>query len=202
LASLYESGGSAPGTSGTLCSLQLADNGDADTNVTITTEDLRGGMVMEDVKSANIIAPGCTITFAVDCFVQSTTGPPITAQMFTDWQTFGSPDCWCYARQCYGDVNGTRSGGIALGWWYVGAPDISIMSSAWRVKEPPKGSGILSIPGGICADINHAASGGIALGWWRVGAPDISIMSANWRIKEPPKGSGVPTDCVLNPVAP
>ena len=208
IASLYNAtteAAKAPGMSGTLFKLQLAGNGDDDTNVSIVAEALRGGAVMESVGapsivSANIIAPGCSPTGLSDCF--GAIGAEVTQDEYDAWVAFGKPDCWCYARQCYGDTDGLKAGGAYTGWWYVGAADINLLSAAWKVKEPPKGSGIASIPNGICADFDHSQAGGTYTGWWRVGAGDINIMSTNWKVKEPPKGSGVPADCVANPILP
>ena len=149
VASLYNKTtepGKAPLKTGTLFKLQLAPNLDASTNVTITAEPLRGGLVMEDVKKANLISTGCTVTF--DCFPQGGVGG-IAA--YNDWVSFGKPDCWCWTRQCHGDANNGKEGSTATGWFYVGTGDLTILSSGWKVKEPPKGSGILSIPNGICA---------------------------------------------------
>jgi hypothetical protein len=206
IASLYNAtteAAKAPGMSGTLFKIQIAGNGDATTNVSIAAEALRGGAVMEDVASANIVAPGCTADFTL-CFVQSATGPAITQDMIDDWEAWGRPDCWCWARQCYGDTNNDKQGSTRLGWQYVGSADIDLIAAAWQILEPPKGSGIAgrSLNGidFICADVNHAQQGSTRLGWQRVGSADIGVLSANWQVLEPPKGSGVPADCVANPV--
>ena len=202
IASLYNAtteAAKAPGMSGTLFKLQLAGNGDDDTNVSIVAEALRGGAVMESVGapsivSANIIAPGCPVDF-IGCFE----GPLVTQDEYDDWDAFGRPNCWCNANQCYGDVNNGKEGGAYLGFYYVGVQDLNLLSATWQVKEHPKGSGILSIPNGICADFNHDKEGGAYLGFYRVGVQDLNILAASWQVKEPPKGSGLDADCVANP---
>ena len=206
IASLYNAtteAGKAPGMSGTLFKLKIDGNGDDDTTVAIAAEALRGGAVMESVGapsivSANIVAPGCSMTGLADCF--GAIGAEVTQAEFDDWDTFGKPDCWCYARQCYGDVNNTAEGTKFGGWFFVGVDDLTLLSSAWQVKEPPKGSGIASIPNGICADFSHSQEGTKFGGWFRVGVDDLTLLSQNWQVKEPPKGSGVPADCVANPI--
>jgi hypothetical protein len=152
--------------------------------------------VLESVASANLIASGCAVSG--DCFA----GPLVTQAEYDDWVLFGKPDCWCYANQCYGDTDGNKEGGKFTGWWYVGSADITLLSAAWKVKEPPKGPGIATITDGICADFDHQKEGGKFTGWWRVGSGDITIMSTNWKVKEPPKGVGLPADCVTSPVTP
>jgi hypothetical protein len=77
---------------------------------------------------------------------------------------------------------------------YVSTTDLNLLVSAWLIKEPPKGSGILSIPNGICADFGHNQEGGRS-GWMRVSTADLNILVGNWLVKEPPKGSGIPGDC-------
>lgn len=195
LASLYDPDtepGKAPGTTGVLFRLELAANGDADTTVTITPEDTRGGIVMENVASATLVSSGCTVTF--DCFPQDGIGG-ITA--YNDWVAFGKPDCWCWTRQCHGDADNASEGSSYAGWIYVGANDLTVMSTAWLIKEPPKGLGIGTIPGAICADFDHAKEGSSYAGWIRVGANDLTLMAQQWLVKEPPKGTGVPADCPL-----
>jgi hypothetical protein len=149
---------------------------------------------MEDVQHAEIDAPGCTVTFAGPCFA----GPKVTAAMFTDWQTFGEPECWCYANQCYGDADGQQE--FESGWFFVGPGDVASLAGAWKVREAPKGPGILSVPGGICADFDHQQE--FESGWFRVGPGDVGILAAYWKVREPPKGPGLLADCVDNPVAP
>ena len=112
---------------------------------------------------------------------------------YDDWVTFGKPECWCNPRQCHGDANNRKE--YNDGWYYVGDLDLEILQAGWRVKEPPKGSGILSVPNGICADFNHTKEGSKFVGWYRVGVGDLTILSQYWLVKEPPKGSGVPADC-------
>ena len=143
--------------------------------------------------------PGCDTTVDVvvsegsDCYI----GQPDEA----DWTEVGRPRCWCYDRQCHGDADGILHGSAFAGYWWVGQPDLDIMSLGWLVKEPPKGSGIIGLttPGGkqvVCADFGRDLHGSAFAGYWYIGQPDLDEMSLYWLEKNPPKGSGVPDDCV------
>lgn len=205
LASLYDMDtGTPPGQSGTLFKFPINFNGDASTTVSITAEPLRGGIVMEEPGDegdygATIVPQGCTISGEPLCFPTAGIGG-ITA--YNDWRAFRRPACWCNSRQCHGDANGAYEQAGAKIWW-VGAADTNVITQAWKVKEPPKGSGIKGVMSTfypdvpiICADFDHTAEvAGAKV--WRVGAQDITAMTAWWKVKEPPKGSGVPADCPL-----
>ncbi len=191
MASLYFPPGdgspNAPGTSGDLFTI-VVDN---DCNVTIVENAIRGGVILTDGADASISA---SVYNHVGCL-------PKAASYYATWVAMGQlgktgrPGCWCFARQCYGDADGDDEGGFITGYWYVGIPDLDIMSGAWLVKEPGKGPGIASVPNGICADFDHDDEGGFITGYWRVGIPDLDIMSGTWLVKEPPKGPGIGSDC-------
>jgi len=162
------------------------------------------------IPDGNVIRtdpPYCTTTIcgsAVDIVVS--TGPCEEEECYAgqpyydDWVAFGSPECWCYPRQCHGDADGLAQGTLKLGFKYVDTWDLDIMSAGWQVKEPPKGPGIagLSAHGvpAICADFDHLAQGTLKLGFKRVDTWDLDLMSAYWQVKEPPKGTGTPADCL------
>jgi len=40
------------------------------------------------------------------------------------------------------DFDHGQEGSVKLGYWYLGAPDLSILASYWQVKEPTKGAGV------------------------------------------------------------
>jgi len=124
---------------------------------------------------------------------------------YANWNSTGRAMCWCYNRQCHGDADGVREGTSTLdGYWWVGSPDLDILSKGWLVKEPPKGSGVIGrvltvgtrdIPL-VCADFARNRDGTSTIdGYWWIGSPDLNKMSQYWLKKEPPKGSGTPTDC-------
>jgi len=121
---------------------------------------------------------------------------------YNEWLEVGKPSCWCglYATppcawQCQGDADCLRGGSVKTGYYRVGPSDLNILIPCWLVKEPPKGPGIASIPGCICADFGHDAQGSAKTGLMRVSTNDLNILIASWLVKEPPNGPGIPTDC-------
>ena len=186
MGSLYEKGVEPdPCASGLLIKVTVTEN----CTLSIDENTTRGGIVMEDVS----IEPDVTLTGVV---VTSCSCFPTEHDDYAEFVAVGSPDCWCYPRQCHGDAEGTVEGNPGAGYWYVGAPDLNIFVSAYLVKEPPKGVGMASIPNGICADFAHDQEGNPGAGYWRVGATDLNEFITYYLVKEPPKGLGVPADCL------
>lgn len=196
LASLYAppipTDPNAPVQNGALLSVKVSD----DACITITANVSRAGasgVVMEDPDddpTVNLPAELCieVVPPVTDCYA----GQPD----YDEWVLVGEPNCWCNTRQCHGDADGNIHGSPLFGEYYVGAPDLSIFLSAWKILEPPKGPGIASVTDGICADFDHLIHGSPLFGEYRVGAPDLSIFITNWKILEPPKGDGIPADCL------
>ncbi|MBN1766810.1 MAG: hypothetical protein JW860_16270 [Sedimentisphaerales bacterium] len=114
---------------------------------------------------------------------------------YSEYLSVGSPECWCYRSQCHGDADGVEQGNSKTGYYKVGANDLNLLLSGWKVKEPPDGLGIGSVPAAICADFDHQAHGGSKTGYYRIGPPDLAILLANWKVMEPPDGPGIPADC-------
>jgi hypothetical protein len=118
---------------------------------------------------------------------------------YDTWLTAGSPECWCYPRQCHSDADGQSAGSAKAGVYYVGPADLNILVEAWMVREAPFGPGIASVENGICADFAHDRGGSGKSGFYRVGPTDLSILIANWLVKEPPYGPGIEPDCLACP---
>jgi hypothetical protein len=194
MGSLYTDNG--PAATGVLCVITVDENV---TEVCVTGNAIRGNVVLEDASEATTnvdVTPVCTTDFdGGGCLPSDDVG-------YDFWVSQGKPDCWCYARQCYGDADGHKQGNIIVGDLYVSTDDIIILAAAWQVAEAPKGPGIASIENGICADFNHDKQGNILVGDLRVSTDDIILLAASWQVPEPPKGPGVPTDCVPIPVEP
>ena len=127
------------------------------------------------------------------------------------WYAVGKPACWCYPRQCHADVDGLYEGNPTRGGaYYVGIADISLLATAWQVKEPdfavePYPNGIVDVPNGACADINHNYEGNFTRGGaYYVGIFDITDLANAWQRKEIPFNddqdpiypNGVPADCI------
>jgi hypothetical protein len=73
--------------------------------------------------------------------------------------TFGSPNCWCYRKQCNGDADGVMTGPFA-----VGIPDLTNFQNSYNKV------GIVSAPL-ICSDFDHVTTGP-----FRVGIPDLTVF--------------------------
>jgi hypothetical protein len=65
---------------------------------------------------------------------------------YTNWTTLGKPSCWCFNRQCRGDING-----IISGPYWVSSLDLTLFRAAFNKTTLPAG--------GECADLNHIKSG-------------------------------------------
>jgi hypothetical protein len=156
-----------PGTSGTLLKFYV-DN--ADCNYYITEEPNIGGIVMEDPyeePNVTMCAPP-----EEECYAGMAD--------YAVWVAVGSPECWCYPRQCLGDADGLPSG--FFNYW-VSIPDLNIMKDAW-------GKPIGSMSGNmICADFDHQSHGFFN---YRVSIPDLNILKSNWSIANGPAGTCLP----------
>jgi hypothetical protein len=181
----------------------------ADANAAIIAAGFQVGTITVSASSA---VPDFRIISSDPCYCNY---PPCTSSVnmvrnecyagqgnYASWVTVGKPTCWCYPRQCHGDADGKRHGTSTVGgYWWVGQPDLDIMSLGWLKKEPPKGSGVIGRTTGggiplICADFGHDKHGTSTVGgYWWVGQPDLDKMSLYWLKKEPPKGSGTLADC-------
>jgi hypothetical protein len=200
MGSLYDTLGPNP-TEGILCSVTVDENA---SKLCVTANAIRGNVVLEsaaEVQSLNLPEGEDCLDIpprgGPDCF------PSDDQEAYDAWVSFGKPDCWCYAKQCYGDADGYLQGSTIFGLKYVSTDDLIILASAWQINEPPKGDGIADIPNGICADFDHKAQGSSVFGLKRVSTDDLIILANYWQINEPPKGDGVPAaDCVPVPVDP
>jgi len=142
LGSLYNvaNTGDVPANSGNLFSFTIS----AGTSATVTPETAyRGGVIGEDA-AAITVAP-ITISFAAPECMKA------TAAAYNDWVQFGKPTCWCYARQCRGDINGTGAGTSPSKKW-VTSTDLTAFKLAYNIANS-------ALPaGGICADLNHTGT--------------------------------------------
>lgn len=76
--------------------------------------------------------------------------------------TWNRPRCWCYRRQCRGDINGIKSGAF-----WVASIDLMTFRAAFSKIDTE----LRAMPDGICADLNHIKSGP-----FRVQSLDLSII--------------------------
>jgi hypothetical protein len=107
-----------------------------------------------------------------------------TAPEYAAWEFWGKPDCWCYRKQCRGDVNGSS---------FLGKPVSLADLSNFRMPFGVTDTYLRTIPNGICADLNHAAFLGK-----RITLADLNIFKAYFNLPD----ANVPCcdidgDCVL-----
>lgn len=157
--------------------------------VTITQNDARGGVVLTDeTAEIDYNAPGVgevpcyPVTVVTDCLIGGNADNGVPGSEYASWVTLGKPDCWCYCRQCRGDIDGIKSGPF-----YVQALDLALFRLAFNKRTLPAG--------GECSDLNHIKSGP-----FYVQALDLNIFRRYFN-----KRTGVP-DCdqadATNPVYP
>lgn len=170
---------------GLLAKVKLSNFAGSSAQVCIEADALRGGIVGDNLGTVTVSGCADIASIPQEC-VKS------TAPFYADWVAFGKPDCWCYQRNCRGDINGTREGNAVTGYIWVYTQDLPTFLAAYGVKEPPKGPGVATITNGICADLNRSREGNAVTGYIRVYTQDLPIFLANYGVKEPPKGPGVP----------
>ncbi|HBG78016.1 MAG TPA: hypothetical protein DDW84_04085 [Phycisphaerales bacterium] len=181
-----------PAASGILCTVTIDCNG-ATVNQTLSAaleSTYRGGVVMEDGDQPAVTIADATYTGCVPVVTECYAGMADYAQ----WVDAGKPNCWCYVRQCKGDADGLKQGDAKTGYYYVGTGDLTILTGAWKVLNPPFGPGLAGTQG--CADFDHLKQGDAKTGYYRVGTGDLTILTTNWKVLEPTFGPGVAPTCL------
>lgn len=125
-----------PADSGVLLKITLVGN-DQQT-VCIRANGLRGGVVMEDASTVEPNAP----CFTVDLPQSRCMGD--SHPDLLEWQAVGEPNCWCYPRQCRGDVDAAQE----YGSYWVLLLDLD------QFKTYFGETGVSGEPG-ICSDLAH-----------------------------------------------
>jgi len=126
--------------------------------MTITQNEARGGVVLTNSGAPiSFISDG--YTFSGD-YCLGYDGSPDTE--YNDWLKWNRPKCWCYPRQCRGDINGKRT---TARW--VQTADLGIFRSAFYKSDAV----LRTVPSGICADLNHKRTTAR-----RVQASDLNIF--------------------------
>jgi hypothetical protein len=120
----------------------------------------------------------------LDCF-------PEDDPNYSQWVSVGRPYCWCYPRQCHGDVDDVNQGDAKSGYFYVWSADLNMLVAGW--KQPYSGSPGADGPDPdllpdtwICADFDHTQQGDAKVGYFRVWAADLNVLVANWKSNPPP----------------
>jgi hypothetical protein len=150
LGSLYDpdESGDAPDQSGVLfefyydCNDCCGEPGNpGHFTVEITENAVRGGLVLEDGGSADLISTGCDVYCEEPSSCMADTNPD-----YQTWDDWGRPDCWCYPRQCRGDADGIKQ---LIFWVFAG--DLNIIRAAYGKND----ADLALVPSGICADFDH-----------------------------------------------
>jgi len=148
-----------PAASGTLLKFTVSGTGNA--NGTVTENQARGGIVMEDPNESptGLGPPLCTWSLVVptDCLKNTATEYPVWADPM-----WNKPNCWCYKRNCRGDTDNTR-----VGFWVYSA-DLNLLKSAYGKAD----TRLRNITNGICADFGHDKVG------FRVYSGDLNILKS------------------------
>lgn len=141
-----------PATSGSL--LRITVSGEC--CITITENGKLGGVLLEDNSPANPTLPDpcCPDLPADECMMD-------THPDYTEWLAVGSPNCWCYPRQCRGDVDDNQEYGA---YWVL-------MDDLDQFKTYFGQTGVTGEPG-ICSDLAHDEE----YGAYRVLMNDLDIF--------------------------
>ncbi|HPO71094.1 MAG TPA: hypothetical protein PKV53_12435, partial [Anaerohalosphaeraceae bacterium] len=117
-----------------------------DGEVCIAADTLRGpdsGVVGDTALTSNIASVAC---------VTVSSGPTecvkATAPFYAAWVAWGKPNCWCYKKQCRGDVDGASQLGRP-----VSNNDLTKFKEAFNKTDAQ----LQAVVNGICADLDHAA---------------------------------------------
>ena len=129
--------------------------------------------------------PGCDTDVDIDVSAEcmANTNPD-----YAKWVLQGKPACWCYSKQCRGDMDNTTQGSP----FWVDNTDKDAFLLNWNLFPdfiPPPGDQVYA--GNICADLDHDFSGGP---FW-VDNNDKNILVLYWNLWPnflPPFG---PPDC-------
>lgn len=172
MGSLYVGGPNAPGPNGVLCTITV----NANCHVDGTTNDIRGGVVLEDGTVATVDVTGCDVEVGGPCF-------PEAHPDYAEWLSVGSPDSWCYPRQCHGDSDGQQEQ-VGWFWYYVAFDDLNIFIDGWQ-------NGNDTDPNVLAADCSHSKEQ-VGWFWYRVAFDDLDILIANWQTNPDPNCLDVP----------
>ena len=113
-----------------------------------------------DEKNATGTTTGDVWSFRVEECLKSTALP--SPGSYNDWVAWGRPSCWCYQRNCRGDINGVKN----ITW--VSVADLTALTSAYGKSD----TALALITNGICADINHTKN------ITRVSVADLTVLTS------------------------
>jgi len=113
---------------------------------TTYTEKVGGGTWSYRAKATNACGSSGTTAGGNTCAVYNclTGGVAGTAEN-PDWVKWRYPACWCYKKQCRGDVNGKKT------VTFVASNDFTIFVSAYGKTDAQ----LAGVANGVCGDSNH-----------------------------------------------
>jgi hypothetical protein len=171
MGSLYDT--QAPAMQGRLCVITCSEA----CKVTVTTNALRGNVVLEDASEATVDLSGATE------IPVGSTGGGYTGPQPDEWEAVGRPECWMASmnpRQCRGDADGTSQGKQQF---WVSTNDLDILIASWnKTFDQISGQKVGDVPL-ICADFDHLPQGKSK---FRVSTNDLDILIANWQLADQP----------------
>ena len=171
---------SPPAENGVLLVFMVENNKDC--HVSLDTNAIRGGVVMEDTTQE--FSP--SYVTLVECDVDSSGCPgecdfPSGHDDYQAWLDRSSPPSWCIPRQCHGDADGEKELRGKLYYW-VSYPDLTLFLAGW---PNPTGTYVdEATHPWIAADYDHDKELRGKL-YYYVSYPDLDIFLANWPIADP-----------------
>lgn len=170
----------APDLSAVLIKLDLSGTG---CNVTVSGNGTRGNVVDYDaaelVENEDLIySPPCVMYG--ECFTN------LVPLEYTNWTHHQKPPCWCFKRQCRGDIDGLK-----LGPLWVSNLDLAIFKPCLGKSEAQ----LQLLPGCYCADLDHLKLGPL----WISNNDLIIIKQYIGKAEAIVKCCDASQDCVLTP---
>ena len=146
---------------------------DADTNICVEENALRGGIVLAGGEGVDIEGEiVCDdITVAAGC-VDQFSGAALT--LYNDYvANSADPSCWCWQYQCEGDADNGTEDVFIEGTYRIYDADLTLLSNNWK-KAPSSGAN-------PCADFDHMSEDVFIEGTYSIYDGDLTILSNNWK---------------------
>ena len=126
------------------------------------------GVVMENPDEVVTVVYGCVDVNVKDpdpreCVKAGTA-------LYDEWAAWDKPLCWCYAKQCRGDLNGSS---------FFGKPVTLTDLNLFKLVFNQPDAVVEGIEGGICGDLNHSAFFGK-----RVTLTDLNMFKLYFNLAE------------------
>lgn len=153
----------------------MVENG-KDCNVSLDTNAIRGGVVMEDTTQefspSYFDVNGCSVPGCVPCDF------PPGHDDYGAWLARSSPPSWCIPRQCHGDADGEMETRGKDDYW-VSYPDLNLFLEGWPI--PTTEYVDEATDPWIAADFDHDQETRGKDDYY-VSYPDLDIFLASWPI--------------------